>query len=330
MTEPSNLAVGGEDVGGDVAGYATHHRHAGAHAELVDVVRAVGLAEDTVNIVGEVEKLEPDVQMCECVVVRHTIVVDAGVLLCNGHHLSHDVEHTLKLDPHAIGDGGPHDCEARNVGGLPFCANISINVDRFPVEGQLEAVDIVVPLGGLLGTHVEAVVSEADAQSLDPCEVTAHGGVALADEVSVDVEVSIGEDTEVLVLLAMEVEVVAVGPREAGVTAGYTRVEVTQAVGLAAWAHDDALVGAAAVAGGDAGAGAVLGVVAGEHLLPLPESPRGDHVGVLRQWGTRLRCGRHGGAQHHQHGRRGHHSHGERPPGHCYLPELASLDDQCG
>ena len=64
------------------------------------------------------------------------------------------------------------------------------------------------------------------AQGLDPCEVSAHGGVAFADEVGVDMEVGIRDNTKVLVLLAMEVEVVAIGAGEAGVTAGDTRVEV--------------------------------------------------------------------------------------------------------
>jgi DNA-binding IclR family transcriptional regulator len=66
-----------------------------------------------------------------------------------------------------------------------------------------------------LGTHVEAVVfGEADADGLDPGEVAAHGGVVLADEVGVHVEVSVRDDAEVLVLLAVEVEVVAVAARD--------------------------------------------------------------------------------------------------------------------
>ena len=43
---------------------------------------------------------------------------------------------------------------------------------------------------------------------------------------SVDVEVGIGDDTEVLILLAMEVEVVAVGTSEAWVPARHAGVEV--------------------------------------------------------------------------------------------------------
>jgi len=70
------------------------------------------------------------------------------------------------------------------------------------------------------------VVREADAERLDPGEVAAHGRVALADEVGVDVEAGVGDDAEVLVLLAVEVEVVAVGAGEARVAAGDAGVEV--------------------------------------------------------------------------------------------------------
>jgi hypothetical protein len=43
-TEPGDLAVSGEDVGGDILGGTTHDRHVGGHAEHVDIVSAVGLA----------------------------------------------------------------------------------------------------------------------------------------------------------------------------------------------------------------------------------------------------------------------------------------------
>jgi len=58
------------------------------------------------------------------------------------------------------------------------------------------------------------VVREADAQRLDPREVAVRGRVVVADEVRVDVEAGVGDDAEVLVLLAVEVEGVAVGARE--------------------------------------------------------------------------------------------------------------------
>jgi hypothetical protein len=76
------------------------------------------------------------------------------------------------------------------------------------VEGHLEEIDVAVQPGGrLLGADVEAVVGEeADAQRLDPGEVLARGRVVVADEVRVDVEASVGENAEVPVPTAVEVE----------------------------------------------------------------------------------------------------------------------------
>uniref|UniRef100_A0A453GV42 Uncharacterized protein n=1 Tax=Aegilops tauschii subsp. strangulata TaxID=200361 RepID=A0A453GV42_AEGTS len=323
--KPGDLAVGGKDVGGDVGRGAAHNWHVGADTELVDIVGAVGLAKHTVDIVGEAVELEADVEVREAVILGYAVVVDAGVLLCDGHHIGQDVEHSLELDPDAVSCGTPCDGQCGHGGGLPLGVDCGGDFDGHVVEGQLEAVDVAVPLDGLLGAHVEAMVSEADAEGLDPGEVAAHGGVALPDEVGVDLEIGVGDHTKALVLFAVEVEVVAISAREARVPAGYSRVEVAHAVGFAAWAHDDALVGAALVAVGDAGAVAVLCVVAGEHLVPPPEPPRVDHVGVLRQPLLALGGGRHGGrAQEHQHRRGGDHTHGHgRCPRHLAQTELA-------
>jgi hypothetical protein len=70
------------------------------------------------------------------------------------------------------------------------------------------------------------VISKTDAEGLDPCEVTFRAGVVAADEVGIDMEVGVREDTKVLILPAMEVEVVAIAAGEAGVTAGDARIEV--------------------------------------------------------------------------------------------------------
>ncbi|GJM88256.1 hypothetical protein PR202_ga04296 [Eleusine coracana subsp. coracana] len=224
--EPRNSAVCGEDVRGDVLGCATHDWHLGAHTELVDIVGAVGLAKDPVHVIGEVIELETEVKVREAVVLSDTVVVDAGVLLADGHHVGHDVKDALELHPDSVGGGSPGDSQPWHSGGLPHRTGLSSDIDGRAVEGQLEAVDIVVPLGGLLGAHVEAVVGEADAEGLDPGEITAHSWVALADEVGVDVKVGVRDDAEVLVLLSVEVEVVAVTTGEAWVTAGDAGVEV--------------------------------------------------------------------------------------------------------
>ena len=71
------------------------------------------------------------------------------------------------------------------------------------------------------------VVAEGDAQRLHPGEVAVEGRVVVADEVGVDVEVGVGDDAEVLVLLAVEVEGVSVAAGEARVAAGGAREDVT-------------------------------------------------------------------------------------------------------
>uniref|UniRef100_J3L884 Uncharacterized protein n=1 Tax=Oryza brachyantha TaxID=4533 RepID=J3L884_ORYBR len=158
------------------------------------------------DVVGEVVELEAEVEVREAVLLGDAVVVDARVLLRDGHHVGHDVEHAGELHPHAVGRGGPGDGQAGRSGGLPARAELGGDVDGRAVEGELEAVDV--------------------AEGLDPGEVAAHGGVALADEVRVDVEVGVGDDAEVLVLLSVEVEVVAVAAGEARVAARHAGVEV--------------------------------------------------------------------------------------------------------
>lgn len=92
----------------------------------------------------------------------------------------------------------------------------------------------MVPGGCLLGAEVEAVVVVEDGDGLDLGEVSGHGGVALANEVGV-VEVGVTEETEVAVLLAVEVEGDAVAAYEeriladaAGLVTSYSSPEKKQ------------------------------------------------------------------------------------------------------
>jgi len=151
-----------------------------------------------------------------------------GVLLRDGHHAGHDVQHPGELHPHAVGRGGPRHRQPRHGGRLPARAGLGGDADGLVVQGQLQAVHVAAPPGRLGGAQVEAVVGEADAERLDPGEVAPHARVALADEVGVDVQVGVGEDAEVLVPLAVEVEVVAVAAGEAGVASRHAGVEVAQ------------------------------------------------------------------------------------------------------
>jgi hypothetical protein len=52
-----------------------------------------------VHVVSEVLELEPQVKVREAVVLRDTIVADAGVLVPDGHNVGHDVKDTLEAAP---------------------------------------------------------------------------------------------------------------------------------------------------------------------------------------------------------------------------------------
>jgi hypothetical protein len=82
---------------------------------------------------------------------------------------------------------------------------------------------ILVPLDGLASADVEAVVAEGDAECLYPREGTVVGGVVVADEVGVDVEIGVRDEAEVLVPPTVEVEGDAVAACEARVTTRCSR-----------------------------------------------------------------------------------------------------------
>ena len=172
------------------------------------------------DIVGEVVELEPDVEVSQAVVLCHAVVVDAGVLLRDGHGASHDVEHPQELHTDTVGHGGPGDAQPRHRRRLPPCAEPGGDVHGLVVQGHLETVVVAVPFHGLLGANEQTVVGEADTEGLDPGEVASRDRVMVAAELGVDVQIGVGEDAEVLVLPAVEVEVVAVAAGEARVAAG--------------------------------------------------------------------------------------------------------------
>lgn len=87
------------------------------------------------------------------------------------------------------------------------------------IERDAEVVRGGVPPGSLDRAHVETMVREEDAKRLDPGEVAPQLRVVLADEVGIDVEVFVRDDAKVPILLAMEVEIVAVSARETGIAA---------------------------------------------------------------------------------------------------------------
>ena len=109
------------------------------------------------------------------------------------------------------------------------CAFLAaLHLHRFAIEGDLDVALLLIPLISLSGADVEAVaIAEGDAQGLHPREVTLHIRVVVADEVCVDVEILVRDYTEVLVLLAVEVEGVTVGPCEPRVPTRLTREHIT-------------------------------------------------------------------------------------------------------
>lgn len=80
-------------------------------------------------------------------------------------------------------------------------------------------VDGIGPSGGFGCLDGESMGVVHDTEGLYPCEVTGSSLGSEADEAGVDLEVSIGDQAEVLVLLSMEVEDNTVATNETGVVA---------------------------------------------------------------------------------------------------------------
>jgi hypothetical protein len=227
-SEPCYRAVGLKESRGAEGVGASHEGHVGGDVEPVDVVGAVGLAEHAVDVVGEVVELEAEVEVREAVAGVDAVAVDARVLGGDGHDVGHDAEDAPELHDDGVGVGvrDARDGQRRRGVWGPAGADGAREQDGVVVEGEREVVGGGVPRGGPGGADVEAVVREADAQRLDPGEVAVQGRVVAADEVRVDVQAGVAEDAEVLALLAVEVEGVAVGAREARVAARHAGVEV--------------------------------------------------------------------------------------------------------
>jgi hypothetical protein len=149
---------------------------------------AVALSEHAVDVVDEVVELEPEVEVREAVVVGDAVAVDPQVLSDDGHDVGHDEEDAPELDDDGVGVRGLGDGERGCDGRGPVGAGCDREGDVLVIEGEGEVVGGGVLAGGPGGADIEVVVHEADAERLDPGEVAAHGWVALADEVGVDVE----------------------------------------------------------------------------------------------------------------------------------------------
>uniref|UniRef100_A0A0E0CDF8 Uncharacterized protein n=1 Tax=Oryza meridionalis TaxID=40149 RepID=A0A0E0CDF8_9ORYZ len=167
---------------------AAHDGHLGGDVEPVGVGGAVGLAEHAVDVAGEGVELVAEVEVDEGVLGGLAVVVDPGVVVGDGDGVGGDGEDAVELDGDGVGGVGAGDGERGQGGGDPVGALGGVDVDGLAVEGDLDVVLVVVPLGGPARADVEAMVAEADAEGLDPGEVTLHGRVVVADEVGVDVQ----------------------------------------------------------------------------------------------------------------------------------------------
>lgn len=217
--EARHGAVGGEHIGDKELVCASHHWHILGHVHPAHVVLPVGLTEHPIHVGAEGVELEAQLQVGDAVVLGHPVAVHPGFLFRDRHRVEGDLELAFHLDRDRV--RGARSDDGHRPGGrwLPFGAFLSRDLHSLAVECDHEAVDRVVPCGSVLSSDVEAVVVQEEGDGLDPGEVPGHGRVSLSDEVGVDVEAGVGEQAEVLVLPAVEVEGDAVAADEARVTA---------------------------------------------------------------------------------------------------------------
>jgi hypothetical protein len=175
--------------------------------------------------ISEGIKLEAKVKVHEAVLRSPPIAMDLRVLVSNWHCTSRDFEHASENHHNTVHIVCPLYRKTGQYLRHPSGLVGGVYVDWLAVKDYLDVVLFLVPLDGLASAEVEAVVTEAETKGLYPREGAFIGGVVVADEVGVDVEVSIGDDTEVLVPLAMEVECNAITTREARIAARITRVD---------------------------------------------------------------------------------------------------------
>jgi hypothetical protein len=182
VVEPGDFAVGGEEAGDDVLGGSSHGGHLRPDVQLVDVVGAVGLPEHDVDEAGELVELEAEVQVHQAVAFRPAVLVDPVVLVGDGHGVGGDGEHALELHHHGVDGVRARHGQGSAGGGHPARVLDGVHVDGLAVEGDLDVVLLLVPLGGLARPDVEAMLPEADPEGLHPREVALQLRVVVADE----------------------------------------------------------------------------------------------------------------------------------------------------
>jgi hypothetical protein len=163
-----------------------------------------------VNVLCEGVKLEGQPKVIEAIVGGDAVAVHLRVL-SDGHDVRPNTELPVEGDQHTVGRSSAGDGQLRDAAGRPL-VGVIWKVHWLAVQGDIQMLDDVVPGVGLPSADVEAVATiEEHGDGLDPSEVPRHAALAtLADEVHVNVEVAIGDHTEVGIPTAMEVEGVAV------------------------------------------------------------------------------------------------------------------------
>ncbi|KAL5974623.1 hypothetical protein ACLOJK_031293 [Asimina triloba] len=209
--ESSDGAIGDEDAWRRELSLASHQRHGCAGIDPAAVVACVRLPQHAIHVARQRVELEAKVQVSKAIVMGDSISTDPETL-----------------------EGGE---ESR----APPGAFASLEEDGFAVERASKTVEGVVPCCYLLGAQEETVAVEEDAEGLDLSEVSADGGVPLANEVGIDVEAGVGEETEITVSLAVEVDDDAVAADEPWILANCSG-PVAVGNGLACIAVDDTRV----------------------------------------------------------------------------------------
>lgn len=217
--EYAALAVGGQQRGGEVAVLAAHDRHRYPPLHRILEVGLVSLPQHALHPLRQPKELELHVQVGEAVVGGNVVLVDPVVLFRHGDDRRPDLERPGEDHDHAVDGGGAlHEevaCGRRGPGGEVADAE----VEGLAVEGEGEVVGAAVPGGSGGGGDGDGVLAEEDAKGLDPRVVVSAAGGAEADEAGIDLEAGVGDEREVLVRLAAEVEHDAIAADEPRVLA---------------------------------------------------------------------------------------------------------------
>lgn len=166
-------------------------------------------------------------QMSETVVFGYLIVVNPIIFFSHRHDIHRDLRDVGDGDQNTVFARSSLDSE-RGFGTLPKRQVGFWDGEVFAVVGELQVVDIVVPWRRRSRLEREGFRVEENAEGLDPGVVPGPSLRPETDKAGVDLEVEVGDQAEVLVLLAVEVE-------DDAVAADEPRVQARRAEAVAVW-----------------------------------------------------------------------------------------------